>query len=42
MPRNAITPIINVEQLEYVTLLPVQQEGGITQGTFEKCQMPLG
>lgn len=41
MPQNAITQIINVEQLEYVALLAVQQEVGITQGTFEKCQMPL-
>ena len=42
MPQDAITQIINVEQLEYVTLLAVQQEVGITQSTFEKCQMPLG
>ena len=42
MPRDAITQIINVEQLEYVTLLAVQQEVGITQRTFEKYQAPLG
>ena len=42
MPQDAITQIINVEQLEYMPLLTVQEEVGSTQYTLKKYLVPLG
>lgn len=36
MPQDATTQAIDTQQGEYVTLLAVQQEVGITRGTLKK------
>ena len=42
MPQDATTQTIDTEQSEYVTLLAVQQEVGISRGTLKKYLASLG